>query len=359
MHDYRAAVIAAGGQGRVHAAGYLADDRVSLVAVVDVNRDSAAALASEFGIDGVFTDYREMLQQVRPDIVSICTPPAFHLDAVTAAVEAGVRAIHCEKPIALSYDDALRMRAIADESGVQLTVNLQRRFEPVHRFAREQLASGAIGQLVTIEGYCPNLLDWGSHILDLILFYRDDAPAEWVIGQIDVSTNRYVYGAFVETSSLTQVAWPDGVRATVSTGREPATPVLNRENNLGIIVQGTRGRISVRGSEALVHRFGANDVRFASPYSVDQAEWDHGIDPAIFACTAAAVADLVDGLDTGAEPELSARKGLAGAELIFATYESSRSRRRVPLPLDRHDNALLTGLEQGMWSPSGELRSTY
>ena len=359
MHSYRAAVIAAGGQGRVHAAGYLADDRVALVAAADVNRDTAESLATAFGFDGVYSDYREMLADVHPDIVSVCTPPAFHLDAVTAAVEAGARAVHCEKPIALSYDDAVRMQAIADAAGVQFTVNLQRRFEPVHRFAREQLASGAIGELVTIEGYCPNLLDWGSHILDLILFYRDDAPVEWVIGQIDVSTNRYVYGAFVETSSITQLAWPDGVRATVSTGREPATPVLNRENNLGLVVQGTRGRIVVRGSEAIVHRFGANDLRFASPYATDPATWDHGIDPAIFACTAAAVSDLVDGLETGREPELSGRRGLAGAELIFATYESSRSRRRVPLPLDRRDNALLTGLEQGMWSPTGELRSTY
>jgi predicted dehydrogenase len=359
MHGYRAAVIAAGGQGRVHAAGYLADDRVSLVAVADVNRDTAAALAGDFGIDAVFTDYRELLQTVRPDIVSICTPPAFHLDAVTAAVEAGVRAIHCEKPIALTYADALQLQAVADAAGVQLTVNLQRRFEPVHRFAREQLAAGTIGDLVSIEGYCPNLLDWGSHILDLILFYRGDAAVEWVIGQIDVTTNRYVYGAFVETSSITQLAWPDGVRATVSTGREPATPILNLENDLGLILQGTRGRIVVRGSEALVHRFGSNDIRFASPYDTDPANWDHGIDPAIFACTAAAVADLVDGLETGREPELSGRRGLAGAELIFATYESSRSRRRVTLPLDRHDNALLSGLAQGMWSPVGELRSTY
>jgi predicted dehydrogenase len=359
MRDYRAAVIAAGSQGRVHAAGYRADERVVLSAVADVNREAATALAAEFGIGAVFTDYRDLLATVRPDMVSICTPPAYHRDAVTAAVEAGVRAIHCEKPMALSYDDALAMQALCDDAGVQLTVNLQRRFEPVHRFARDQLAAGAIGELVTIEGYCPNLLDWGSHILDLILFYRGDAAAEWVIGQIDVSTNRYVYGAFVETSSITQVAWPDGVRATVSTGREPATPILNLENGLGLIVQGTRGRIVVRGSECLVHRFGANDVHFASPYDTDPSTWDHGIDPAIFACTAAAVADLVDGLDTGHEPELSGRHGLAGAELIFATYESSRSRRRVTLPLDRHDNALLAGLEQGMWSPTGELRSTY
>jgi predicted dehydrogenase len=359
MQTYSAAVVAAGGQGRVHAAAYQADQRVLLRAVADIDRAAAGQLAADLAIPGVYGDVADLLAAERPDIVSICTPPAFRRPVVEAAIDAGVRAIHCEKPFALSYGDAVAMTERASAAGVQLTVNLQRRFEPVHRFARAQLDEGTIGELVSIEGYCPNLFDWGSHIVDLALFYRHDAPADWVLGQIDVSTNRYVYGAFVETSSLTQVAWPDGVRATIATGREPATPVLNRENNLGLILQGTRGRIVVNGRECLVQRFGGDGRRFLSPYASDPATWDHGIDPAIFACTEAAVADLVDGLDTGAEPALAARHALAGAAIVFATYESSRSRGRVALPLDVYDNALLSGLDEGLWSPTGELRSTW
>jgi len=188
--------------------------------------------------------------------------------------------------------------AAAREAGVQLTVNLQRRFEPVHRFAREQIDAGAIGAVVSLEGYCPNLPDWGSHVVDLILFYQADRRPAWVIGQVDVTVNRYVYGAFAETSSLTQIRWDDGVGAVIVTGREPQTPVLNLENNLGLLVQGTAGRLDARGARCVVHRF-------------------------------------------------------------FATYESSRSRRRVPLPLHPHDNALLSGLSQGFWRPAGEQRSTY
>jgi hypothetical protein len=71
------------------------------------------------------------------------------------------------------------------------------------------------------------------------------------------------------------------------------------------------------------------------------------------------VTDVVDALETGAEPVLAARHALAGAEIVFATYESSRSRRRVGLPLDVYDNALLAGLDEGLWSPVGELRSTW
>ncbi len=359
MQTHVAAVIAAGGQGRVHAAAYQADGRVRLEAVVDVDLAVAEGLAAELGIPHAFSDVEAMLEAVRPDIVSVCTPPGVRRAVVEAAIDAGVRAIHCEKPFALTYGDAVEMVERATARGVQLTVNLQRRFEPVHRFARARLDEGAIGELVSIEGYCPNLFDWGSHIVDLALFYRHDAGAEWVLGQVDVSTNRYVYGVFVETSSLTEVAWADGVRARIATGREPATPVLNRENNLGLILQGTGGRIVVNGQECVVHRFGEDGVRFTSPYASDPATWDHGIDPAIFACSERAVADLVDALETGAEPVLTAAHALAGAEIVFATYESSRSRRRVALPLDVFDNALHAGLDEGLWSPVGELRSTW
>lgn len=357
--DLAAVVIGAGSQGRVHGLGYRAVPGVRLTGLADVDSAAAQALAAEFDVRSVHRDFRELLAATRPDIVSVCTPPAVHLEVVKAAIAAGVRAIHCEKPIALSYGDALEMAAAAADAGVQLTFNLQRRFDPVQRQAREWIEQGEIGEVVTIEGYCPNLFDWGTHILDLVLFHRQDAAAEWVLGQIDVSVDRYVYGVFTETASLTQVGWADGVRAVVSTGREPHTSVLNLENDLGLIVQGTRGRADIRGSRAVLRRFGKRDLVRESPFDTDSRTWDRGVDPAIVAGTADAIADLVGSLRTGRRPALHAQNALRGAELIFATYESSRSRRRVPLPLDRMDNALTSGRAEGFWSPTGELRSTY
>jgi UDP-N-acetylglucosamine 3-dehydrogenase len=174
-----------------------------------------------------------------------------------------------------------------------------------------------------------------------------------------VSVNRYVYGAFTETSSLTQVKWADGVNALIVTGREPQTPVLNRANNLGVIVQGTSGRLDARGARCVIRRFGGEDLSFDSPYSRDTSTWERGVDPAIVACTAEAIADLIASLRDGREPALRSEFGVRGAEVIFATYESSRSRRRVPMPLHPVDNALLSGLAQGFWRPTGEQRSTY
>lgn len=358
MTTYTAAVVAAGSQGRVHAQGYARDPRVQLVAVADTQSAAADQVAADFDATP-YADYVDMLERERPDIVSICTPPAAHLEVARAAVAAGARAIHCEKPVALSFGDVVEMQRLADEAGVQLSFNLQRRFEPVHRFAREQIAVGAIGELVSIEAYCPNLFDWGTHVIDLMFFYRGDMPAEWVVGQIDVSVNRYVYNAFAETSSLTQLKWADGVNGLVITGREPSTPVLNVQTNLGLLVQGTEGRIDSRGPRCVVSRFGAEELVFDSPFDTDPSHWDRHVDPAIVTCTAAAIADAIDCLGTGATPVCGARHGVAASEVIFATYASSSARARVGLPLQRTDNALTSGLEAGFWHPAGELRSTY
>ena len=63
--------------------------------------------------------------------------------------------------------------------------------------------------------------------------------------------------------------------------------------------------------------------------------------------TTVSVLDLVDAIKNGREPELSGRKALQATELIFATYESSRRRGKVELPLNVDDSALLSMLEDG------------
>lgn len=359
MAAHTAAVVGAGSQGRVHARGYQTIADVTVTGLADINIETAAETAADLSIPRWYADYRELLDAERPDLLSICTPPVEHLAVVRQAIDAGVRAIHCEKPIATTYGDALEMHDLAAKAGVQLTFNLQRRYEAVHAFAREQIAAGTIGEIISIEGYCPNLPDWGTHVCDLILFYLGDVAPSWVFGQVDVSVNRYVYGAFAETSSLTHVQWPNGVNATVLTGREPQTPTRNLQVNTGLIVHGAQGRIEATGARCIVRRFDEPELIHECPFNRDQSTWERGVDPSIVAGTAAAIQDVVASLESGREPRLASRHGLAGAEIIFATYESSRTRSRVELPLRITDNPLLTGLAEGFWQPRGEQRSTY
>ena len=73
------------------------------MACADLVRERAEAFASEFGLgdEGVFEDYVEMICEVEPDVVSVCTHVTTHADIVERCAETGVvDAIHCEKPMA-------------------------------------------------------------------------------------------------------------------------------------------------------------------------------------------------------------------------------------------------------------------
>lgn len=357
MTSYSAAVIAAGSQGRVHAHGYSCLPGVDVVAVADVDAASAQRLAVEFDVPRRYADYEELLVVERPALLSICTPPALHREIVTAAIAAGVRAIHCEKPMALTYGDALAMHESARKHGVLLTINHQRRFESLHRAVRSAVDTGEIGDVTGIDGYCANLFDWGSHVLDLIFFYLGDRPAESVLGQIDVTTRRHIYGAVVESASVSHVHWPDGVNAVVFTGRDHDRP--GPQGSTGIVVHGATGRIDVFGKTATVHRDDA-PTRVIESQVDDRHRVDlGGVDPAIIQATADALADLVGAVESGTTPVLDSTHALAAAELIFATYESSARRAKVTLPLDITDNPLHRGLAKGYWKTEGETFATF
>ncbi len=65
----------------------------------------------------------------------------------------------------------------------------------------------------------------------------------------------------------------------------------------------------------------------------------------------AVIGSVIDSLESGGEPVLSAAKALRATEVIFAIYESSRRRARIDLPLEPKDSALLTMLEEGVIGP--------
>ncbi len=131
------------GMAHMHARGYRAAPDAHLVALADLNLDHARAFQEQHGGDAVYQNYREMLAKERLDIVSICTWPHLHAEMVIACAEAGVRAVHCEKPMAPSFDEAKRMVAVCEAGGTQLTFNHQRRFGAPFRAARDLLRAGA------------------------------------------------------------------------------------------------------------------------------------------------------------------------------------------------------------------------
>ncbi len=319
------------GMAHRHAMGYAATGQTQLIALSDISRENALAFQETHGGDAIFEDYRQMLAEADLDIVSVCVWPHLHGEMVIAAAEAGAKAVHCEKPMAPTYGEAKRMVEVCEQNGVQLTFNHQRRFAPPICAARDLAQEGAIGALQRVECYCPNMNDWGTHWFDIMHFCNQESPAEWVLGQIDISETIDVYGVAHENQGISQVHFQNGVEGLLMTTQDIfKTP-------FGIRLLGSEGiiELSMRPDEGL---------RLFSPQT---SGWEHRKEAGSIHdmdAVGRGVADLIDALRDGRDPEMSARRALRNAELTFATYESSRIRGRVDLPLEIDDSPLLSML---------------
>ena len=319
------------GMAHSHAKGYAASPYTELVAIADISPENAQAFQKEHGGETIYEDYRRMLDEADLDIVSVCVWPHLHAEMVLAAAEAGVQAIHCEKPIAPTFGEVRHMVEVCARKGVQLTFNHQRRFAPPFRTVRGLLREGAIGELQRIEGRCPDMNDWGTHWFDMMHFYNDESPAEWVLGQIDATEVRTIFGLAHETLGISQVRFVNGVDGLLFAGigesNMPANRLLGSD---GVIEVGLR-----RGAA----------IRLCSSRTTGWQTIDPDGSIHVLEAVELGIADLIDALRHGTEPELSSRRAFRAAELTFATYESSRRRGRVDLPLEIEDSPLLAMLE--------------
>jgi len=128
-----------------------------LVAVADVIASRAERYAKEYNATA-FNDYRRLLDARDIDVVNICTPSGTHAQIAIDAMQAGKHVI-CEKPMALTLQDADRMIATAKSTGVKLCIVLQNRYNPPMRDLRRVVDEGRLGKLLlgnaTVRWYRP------------------------------------------------------------------------------------------------------------------------------------------------------------------------------------------------------------
>ena len=303
--------------GYAHGEAHLAHPDVDLVAVVDISEENAGAFAAEHGISGSYTDLERMLEQERPDIVSICTWPGLHREQVVAAFEAGAKMVLCEKPMALSQQDTDAMMASAAQHGGVLCINHQRRFEQPYVGVQRLIADGHLGDVLSIECWVGDgwdLIDWGTHLVDMMRFWGGDRPVEWVFAAATFS-DRQRYGHRIEDQLLAQFRIQDGPLALIHTGEHAA--------GVGLIVTGTEASFvqtptgfGIRGSSADA----ATDLqqRYLEP---------DGASPFLGALSA-----MIESYETGTPSIIDAAQGVATSEVLFAAYRSAASGSVVRLP---------------------------
>jgi predicted dehydrogenase len=322
------------GMAHRHMAGFSATGRCRLAAVADLSRENAEAfVAAHNPAAAIYADYRRLLREVRPDVVSVCLWPHLHAEVVGAAARVRPRVIFCEKPMDIHWDACLRMHRTCRRHGVLLAINHQRRFNRPLAKAKALLDGGAIGRLRRMEGAWHNLADSGTHVLDLMFFFNQDTPAEWVLGQIDLRGATRVFGALNAGHGLTEFRFQNGVRALYHFGHQHA--------ELGCLLR-------------LTGESGVIEILFDAPWlrvrRAGQADWevvDTGETIHDDQAISRGIADILACLDAGTMPQLASDRALRATEIIFATHESARRRGRVDLPLPSGPCAMLSMVAAG------------
>jgi len=142
---YRVGIIGCGGIASSHQKGFADTGRAQVTAVYDVEAAAMKEKAQLWDAEPA-GGADELIESV--DIVAICSPGFAHRQYVEKAAAAG-RHILCEKPVALSLDDADAMRAAVREAGVKFMVGFSQRYDPPLVQMREVQAAGRIGGTVS------------------------------------------------------------------------------------------------------------------------------------------------------------------------------------------------------------------
>lgn len=141
----RIAIVGAGNIATPYAERIVAVEPLELVGVTDIAADRAAALAVQFGVRA-YASLDEILADDSVDVVVNLTLPTAHADVTRAALEAG-KHVHSEKPLALRYDEARELAALADARGLRLSCAPATLLGEAQQTAWKLIRDGGIGKV--------------------------------------------------------------------------------------------------------------------------------------------------------------------------------------------------------------------
>lgn len=178
-------------------------EKVEMAAFCDIAEERAVKAAEEYGTAGalVTTDYKEIIQRKDIDVIHVLTPNISHSFITVEALEAG-KHVMCEKPMAISYEEAKKMLDASKRTGKKLTIGYQNRFRSDSLAAYDACHNGELGDIyfakahavrrkgVPTWGVFPDkekqgggpLIDIGTHALDLTLWFMDNYKPKTVLG---------------------------------------------------------------------------------------------------------------------------------------------------------------------------------
>ncbi len=324
---YRAAVIGCGKIGTTnsldplikgvcsHAGAYMACPQTELVAVCDVDRSRAEACGKQWGIKSVYSDPGQLIQEIQPEIISICSPNETHGEMLSRALASNsTRGVITEKPLTLHVPEAARLVRLAEDRNIHLAVNYSRRYSKGHAEMRAFIHSDALGKVQTVTGYyTKGIFHNGTHWLDL---------AHWMFGDVKQVTafnlrNRQELDCQLDASMV----FESGATAFLQ-GLDPSAYALFEMDVLG-----TKGRVRVTQEGHQIEYFAVVDSPHYSGFSTVRSigqkngEMENNL--------LNAVEDLVNSITEKRNPSCTGTDGLKALVVASSLMKSGMENRSI------------------------------
>ena len=329
-----------------HASSYAESPHVELVSGADPDNQQRKWFADRWELpeNQVYSDYQEMIEKEKLDIISVCTSARPRSTIVQTAAELGVRGIWAEKPMAISLSEADSMIKVCRDHGTVLAVNCHRRWNAYFNEIKQMINQGEFGKLLqlTVHGSF-GLSSNGSHMIDTMNFLAED-QIEWVFGEIQsdesANSNNEVFGNgyFV---------YKNGVRGFVRS-MSPGGAALTSFDIIGEKARATTGDDGMTWHLTKLIDSDVNSIsyrplsqRHPGPLAV---EFPFPLPAKLVATGLSIVENIVDCIGNGEKPLCSGEDGAAALEAAIAIRESHRlGGVKIELPIKDRELKIFSG----------------
>ncbi|MHB1038054.1 MAG: Gfo/Idh/MocA family protein [Pirellulales bacterium] len=341
---------------------WLETANTQVVAVADADERGLAAAVKRLGNPKGYLDYRRMLDEAKPEFVSIC--PRWldqHCDMVVAAAERGVRGIYLEKPMCRTLAEADAMVAACEKHKTKLAIAFQTRYSEKLPVVEELLRAGKLGQVVEFRargkedrrGGGEDLWVLGGHMFNLI--HHFGGKPRWCFGTVE--QNGRPIGRDDIKPGAEGIGPLAGDRVHARYHLESGVPAyFDSVRNMG--GRQTRFGFEIFGSEGVIQAFDTGHL--PGMFFLPDANWSPGrsgkawipissaglgrpeplTDRGLPGGNLLAVKDLIDAVEQDRQPLASIHDARIATEMIVAVFESQRVGKPVPLPLVNRQNPL-------------------
>lgn len=360
---YRAAVIGSTGRGNY---GHGLDTvwkevpGVELVAVADDDKAGLAAAVKRLGVEQGFADYRQMLDRVKPDVVSIAQRWVDrHAEMAVACAERGIH-MYMEKPLCAVLTEADAMVEACERTHVKLAVGHITRYSPLVETVRRLIDEGRIGRVLEFRGRGKedrrgggeDLWVLGSHIMNLIRTFGGNPT--WCfatvrqsghpIAKADVADGNEGLGPLAGDNVAAMYGMPGEATAYFATQRGQA----GKSSRFALQICGSAGIFEITSNYHPQVAYlddpswspvrGKGTWRPVSSNGIDRPETlpdgGHG------GGNVAIARDLLAAIEEDRQPLCSVYDARAAIEMIVGVFESQRAGGPVSLPLASRTNPL-------------------